>query len=85
MRYVGVGRVVEAVSSANDFMLLTPAGEQPVLDVLQHADRYRPHADDPDGSEYFVRVRWLYTTTPRWRHTVERLKPRFPGSERPSA
>ena len=67
--------------------------------MLKHADHYRPHADDPDKAEYFVRVRWLETvpkeqalneiglfgnqntvcqpTTPKWRHTVERLKARF--------
>ena len=76
------------------------SGESIDLDVLQDAERYRKHADDPEKSEYFVRVKWLHTvpeseavdevglfgnqntvcqpTTPKWRHTVERLKSQFP-------
>lgn len=94
--YVGVGRVVEAVQAAKDFMVSTPEGDRPALDVLKHADMYRKHVDDPEKTEYFVRVRWLdevpadkainevglfgnqntvcQPLTPKWRHTVERLK-----------
>ncbi len=97
--YVGVGRVTESVQAAKDFKVGTPEGERTVLDVLQDAERYREHADDPEMSEYFVRVNWLDTvpesravnevglfgnqntvcqpTTPKWRHTVERLKTYF--------
>ncbi len=61
--------------------------------------KYRQHADDPEKSEYFVRVKWLddvsadqavnevglfgnqntvcQPLTPKWRHTVERLKTVF--------
>jgi hypothetical protein len=59
--YVGVGRVTEAVQAAKDFKVSTPEGERPALDVLQDAARYRKGADDPDKSEYFVRVKWLDT------------------------
>lgn len=98
--YVGVGRVLEAVQPVKGFTVQTENGEQPALDVLKHAEQYRLHADDPDLSEYFVRVRWLgavaeseaisevglfgnqntvcQPTTPKWRHTVERLKLAFP-------
>jgi len=98
--YVGVGRVTEAVVPVKEFRVQTPAGDRPALDVLQHADRYRPNADDPEKAEYFVRVAWLDTVaeteaisevgyfgnqntvckpvTPKWRHTVERLKKHFP-------
>ena len=98
--YVGVGRVMEAVRPVNKFTVQTPSGERPALDVLKHADRYKPNADDPEKAEYFVRVEWLDTvpeakavnevglfgnqntvcqpTTPKWRHTVERLKAYFP-------
>lgn len=99
--YVGVGLVTEAVQPAKDFKVTTPEGERPALEVLKNADHYRPRIDDPDKSEYFVRVQWLDTvaedkafdevglfgnqntvcqpTTPKWRHTVERLKAHFPG------
>lgn len=97
--YVGVGRVVEAVRPAHEFMVNTPAGERPATDALGNAAVYQQHADDPDKSEYFVRVHWLDTvpeskavnevglfgnqntvcqpSTPKWRHTVERLKTYF--------
>ena len=98
--YVGVGRVTEAVQAAQDFTLPTSDGLRTALDVLQHGAKWRAVADDPEKSEYFVRVQWLQTvpesqafnevglfgnqnsvcqpTTPKWRHTVERLKAAFP-------
>jgi hypothetical protein len=98
--YVGVGRVTGAVQPAKEFMVPTPDGPRPALDVLTHAERYKANADDPDKTEYFVPVNWLDTvprekavnelglfgnqntvcqpTTPKWRHTVERLKIHFP-------
>ncbi|MEX2310507.1 MAG: hypothetical protein WD738_23270 [Pirellulales bacterium] len=98
--YVGVGRVVEAVQSVNDFKVSTPDGERPCLEVLETADFLRTNAHDPEKAEHFVRVAWLDTVdeeqafnevglfgnqntvcqprTPKWRHTVERLKARFP-------
>ena len=97
--YVGVARVLEAVCPANDFKVMTLAGERPVLEVLKYADSVKRHADDPEKTEYFVRVTWLDTVpqakavneiglfgnqntvcqplTPKWRHTVERLKTYF--------
>lgn len=57
--YVGVGRVTESVQAVRDFKVATSEGERPALDVLQDAERYRKHADDPEMSEYFVRVKWL--------------------------
>jgi hypothetical protein len=102
--YVGVGRVTESVQAAKDFMVKTPSSERLAVEVLQDGERYRKHIDDPDMSEYFVRVQWLDTvpeskaidevglfgnqntvcqpTTPKWRHTVERLKARFPKWDR---
>jgi hypothetical protein len=98
--YVGVGCVTEAVQPAKDFNVTTPQGDRPALEVLKHADRYKPFVDDSDKSEYFVGVQWLDTVpadqavnevglfgnqntvcqplTPKWRHTVERLKTYFP-------
>ena len=97
--YVGVGRVLETVQAVKEFKVTTPDGDLPAMDVLQHADKYRQHADDPEKSEYFVRVKWLdevaadqainevglfgnqntvcQPLTPKWRHTVERLKSVF--------
>ena len=98
--YVGVGTVLESVQPVKDFKVLTGSGEQPALMVLKHGEKYQLTADDPERTEYFVRVRWLDTvpennafnevglfgnqntvcqpTTPKWRHTVERLKILFP-------
>ena len=98
--YVGVGRVTEAVTPVEDFLVHTADGEQPCLRVLKHAALYKQNAYDPAKAEYFVRVRWLDTvpkeravnevglfgnqntvcqpTTPKWSHTVERLKTRLP-------
>lgn len=97
--YVGVGIVKEPVQAINDFKVTTPHGDRLALEVLQHADLYKQHADDPELAEYFVKVDWLdavpaekainevglfgnqntvcQPTTPKWRHTVERLKDRF--------
>ncbi|MCC7171112.1 MAG: nuclease [Planctomycetes bacterium] len=102
--YVGVGRVLEAVQPATEFMVETPQGPRSILDVSEHAEALRRHASDPEMSEYFVRVKWLSTvpesdafdevglfglqhtvcrpTTPKWRHTVERLKTKFVGWDR---
>lgn len=59
--YVGVGRVTEAVCPADEFKVRTPKGDRPALDVLKHADIYKPNLDDPEKTEYFVRVSWLDT------------------------
>lgn len=97
--YVGVGRVTESVAPIREFIVHTPSGDKPALEVLALAHRYLKHADDPENAEYFVRVEWLDTvpeseafnevglfgnqntvcqpSTPKWRHTVERLKQFF--------
>jgi hypothetical protein len=97
--YVGVGKVLEAVQSINEFKVQTDSGEQLALAVLKLADKYRQTADNAELAEYFVRVKWLDAVpegravnevglfgnqntvcqpkTPKWRHTVERLKSSF--------
>ena len=104
--YVGVARVLETAHPIKEFTVTTPSGERPDLEVLKHADHYRPNSDDPEKAEYFVRVKWLDTvpeskaidevglfgnqntvcqpTTPKWRHTVERLKTHFPKWDQPN-
>jgi len=99
--FVGAGVVEQAVQPAAEFIVPTPEGEKPIMDVVQHGAKYRLTANDPELSEYFVKVRWLDTvdaahafnevglfgnqntvcqpTTPKWRHTVERLKQVFTG------
>jgi len=59
--YVGVGRVTEAVRPVKEFTVQTPSGERPALEVLKHADRYKLNLDDPEKTEYLVRVVWLDT------------------------
>ena len=97
--YVGVGRVLDPVQSANDFKVLTPEGERLAIDVVRDGPGYRARNDSPETAEYFVRVDWIQTvpvgqafnelglfgnqntvcqpTTPKWRHTVERLQTFF--------
>jgi hypothetical protein len=98
--YVGVGRVVETMCPAKDFKVSTPDGERHIYDVLKSSERFNEkHLNDPELTEYFVRVNWLDTvpvnkavnevglfgnqntvcepTTPKWRHTIERLKTYF--------
>jgi hypothetical protein len=98
--YLGVGEVTGTAMPVKDFIVTTPAGEKPALDVLQTAERLKQNADDSEKAEYFVPVKWLQTvnspseafdevglfgnqntvcqpTTPKWRHTVDRLKSHF--------
>lgn len=105
--YVGVGRVTEPVQPAKEFKVGTPEGERSALDVLKYGSRYARSADDPEKTEYFVRVEWLdaveeeqavneiglfgnqntvcQPVVPKWRHTVERLKARFPNWDKATA
>jgi len=105
--YVGVGRVTEPVRPVKEFKVQTPSDERSAMEVLMHAEHYRPNADDPDKAEHFVRVSWLdavpeskavnevglfgnqntvcQPTSPKWRHTVERLKSYFPNWDQPKS
>ncbi len=105
--YVGVGRVTEAARPVKEFKVMTASGEVSALDVLRHAPKYKLYADDPEKTEYLVRVAWLETRpeeqavnevglfgnqntvcqplTPKWRHTVERLKTYFKNWDKQSA
>ena len=59
--YVGVGRVTEAARRASEFRVMTPSGGRLALDVLKRADTLKKNADDPQLTEYFVKVDWLDT------------------------
>lgn len=63
--YVGVGRVAEAIQPAKEFKVKSPAGEQPCYEVLRNGESLRRNADNPDKSEYFVRVEWIQTVDER--------------------
>ncbi len=54
--FVGVGRVVGSRVAAKDYLI----SDRPALEVLQ-ADYHREFADDPEKSEYFVRIDWEKT------------------------
>ena len=57
--FVGVGEVVEPCVPVTQFLVSTDQGDRPALEVLRHADIFRKRADDPELTEYFVRVKWL--------------------------
>jgi len=59
--YVGVGRVTGRAQPASAFLVATPDGELPVIDVAKKGEYHRTLADDPVRCEYFVPVRWLQT------------------------
>jgi hypothetical protein len=103
--FVGVARVTGEAQPASEFTIDTSSGPQPALNVLTGATYHRAEVDDPDRSEYFVRVDWLATRplshpitevglfgnqntvckpiTPKWRHTVDRLKELLLGEQDP--
>jgi hypothetical protein len=56
---VGVGEVLESVQPANDLKVMTQAGEQLAMDVVQHGAKYKATADDAEKTESFVHVKWL--------------------------
>lgn len=59
--FVGVGIVEGRVQPAKSFVVQTPVGEKPVLEVARRAAYHAEHADDLERCEYFVPVRWLQT------------------------
>jgi hypothetical protein len=61
--YVGVGRVTESAVPAKEFKVKTPQGERSSLEVLKHSDSYKSNADDPEKTEWFVRVEWFNTVS----------------------
>lgn len=59
--FVGVGRVKGRPVPAAEYMVATPDGDRPALDVLTTGPALRANANDPDKTEYFVSVDWLET------------------------
>lgn len=97
--YLGVGIILEPAVPVTEFVIKTPSGDIPALEVLQTAEELKKYTHDANAIEYCVRVQWLDTaptqnavkeagffgnqntvcrpTSPKWRHTVERLKTYF--------
>jgi hypothetical protein len=59
--YVGVGRVVGHALPAREFMVGTPDGDKPVLEVAKRGTYHAEFIDDMDNCEYFVPVNWVQT------------------------
>jgi hypothetical protein len=60
--YVGVGTVTESAVRVRDFRVVNDGAEIPILDVEDlEAPAMDENADDPELSEYLVRVEWLKT------------------------
>jgi hypothetical protein len=60
--YVGVGIVKETAVRVRDFKVVLDDGmEKPILEMSPKASKMGEFADDPDMSEYLVRVEWLKT------------------------
>lgn len=56
--YVGVGTVTETVVPVKDFMVTVGYTEMPILQAPTKAESMGEDADDPERSEYLVRVEW---------------------------
>lgn len=59
--FVGVARVLNEAVSAAEFLISTPEGERPALEVLTEGKYHREFVDDDEQCEYFVSVEWLDT------------------------
>ena len=59
--YVGVGKVEAPATPAKDFKIESADGLKSCLEVLSESDYHREYTDDPENTEYFVKVRWLDT------------------------
>jgi hypothetical protein len=85
--YVGFGLVTEAVVPVKEFKVIINGQETPILDAPLIAPNMADNADDPELSEYLVKIDWK-TTIPKnqayWekglfakQHTACRLRNRF--------
>jgi len=59
--YVGVGRVLEGPVRISDFTVTVHDEELPILEVPVRTENIKQHADDPELTEYIVRVQWEWT------------------------
>lgn len=85
--YVGVGEVLETLASVNDFHVEVNGKQVPVTEMPTTAQKRYAADDDPETSEYFVRVNWIKSVSrgqAYWekglfaiQHTACRLRNRF--------
>jgi hypothetical protein len=61
--YVGVGTVVEPVTRLRDFTVEVDGKEMPILGAPLRAASMAENADDPEKSEYLVRIAWTRTVS----------------------
>jgi hypothetical protein len=59
--YVGVGRVTGRAQSVNEFKVVTPNGEIPILEVAKNGNYHAEYFNNPELCEYFVPIQWLQT------------------------
>lgn len=59
--FVGVGTVVEPVVPVREFLVTVDGKTTPLLDAPLQAPQMSDNADDPEKSEYVVRVQWIHT------------------------
>lgn len=57
--YVGVGTVLEPAQRVENFMVEIDGKHTPILEASLNAPSMAENADDPDMSEYLVRVDWI--------------------------
>jgi hypothetical protein len=69
--YVGVGEVLAPAVGVADFTVELDGRVVPILEAPRAAEHMGEDADDPEQSEYLVRVRWI-DTRPREQPIWER-------------
>lgn len=57
--YVGVGTVMESAVRVKDFTVSHDGRQIPILEAPLVAPKMAANADDPDTSEYLVRIEWV--------------------------
>ena len=62
--YVGVGRVVETSKMVKDFMVEHKGKQTPILELDLVGNELGMNKDDPEKSNYAVRIEWI-ATVPR--------------------
>ena len=85
--YVAVGKVIETVQAANDFMVDVNGTPTSILEAPLNGHYHKLYADNPEKCAYFVRVEWQYTVPKQeayWekgmyanQNTVTKLRNRF--------
>ena len=59
--YVGVGMVTEPVKSVGEFQIESDGKSIPFLEMPITAEYHKDFKNEPENTEYFVKVKWLKT------------------------